>query len=173
MRRTTMNDYIKMLKTANENNAALEQELANSKESVKRNAVRVVERDEHIAELQEEQVDDYLEASTYALSLFNAHYKNRPDAVPLELCDTTRGVVTQIDNMVTGVIAELEKKLPAPMGLWVTSKDLKIWKLEQQAKSCDWIYSNVPDLSNGNYIKIKNRSAVLTNQAKALKEPKL
>jgi hypothetical protein len=64
-----------------------------------------------IAELEEEQVDDYLEASTYAISLFNAHYKNKADAVPIELCDTTRGVVTQIDNMVTGVIAELEKEL--------------------------------------------------------------
>ena len=42
--------------------------------------------------------------------------------------------------------------------------------LEQDANACDWIYSNVPDLSNGNYIKIKNRSAELRKKAKALKE---
>jgi hypothetical protein len=46
---------------------------------------------------------------------------------------------------------------------------LPIRDLEQQAKECDWIYSNVPDLSNGNYIKIKNRASWLLNQAEALK----
>ena len=63
-----------------------------------------------ITKLSEEKVYDYIEASTYATSLFNNHYKSKSDAVPLELCDTTRGIVTQIDNMVTGVIAELEKE---------------------------------------------------------------
>jgi hypothetical protein len=42
--------------------------------------------------------------------------------------------------------------------------------LEQQALACDWIYKNVPDLSNGNYMVIQNRSRQLRAEAKALKE---
>jgi hypothetical protein len=130
---------------------------------------------ERIAELEEEQVDDYLEASTYAISLFNAHYKNKADAVPIELCDTTRGVVTQIDNMVTGVIAELEKELPAPKGLWVTSKDLHVWQLEQEAKGVEDAandYSDNLDATMLYLADLDDRVIELRNQAKALKETK-
>jgi hypothetical protein len=64
-----------------------------------------------IAELEQVIENDYRESSTYALSIYNNYYKQRPDAVTFELCDTSAGVVTQIDNMVTGVITELEKQL--------------------------------------------------------------
>ena len=42
--------------------------------------------------------------------------------------------------------------------------------LEQQATACDWVYKNVPDLSNGNYMVIQNRARQLRNKAKALTE---
>jgi hypothetical protein len=134
----------------------------------------VVKLTDKIAELEEEQVDDYLEASTYAISLFNAHYKNKADAVPIELCDTTRGVVTQIDNMVTGVmldmaeeITELKKEPPAPRGLWVTSKDLHVWQLEQQAKGVEDYANKTGGLPA---MWMQSRIDELRNQAKALKE---
>jgi hypothetical protein len=111
-----------------------------------------------IAELEEEQVEDYLEASTYTISLFNAHYKNKADAVPIELCDTTRGVVTQIDNMVTGVIAELEKEkselkslLEKNLSTFINKKEegvllgipmFEAYQLEQQVKGVkDFVFS--------------------------------
>ena len=47
------------------------------------------------------------------------------------------------------------------------SRDIQ--DLEQQATACDWVYKNVPDLSNGNYMVIQNRARQLRNQAKALK----
>ena len=46
----------------------------------------------------------------------------------------------------------------------------KSHNLEQQALACDWIYKNVPDLSNGNYMVIQNRARQLRIKAKALKE---
>ena len=69
----------------------------------------IVELKKQVAELEQVIENDYRESSSYALSIYNNYYKQRPDAVTFELCDTSAGVVTQIDNMVTGVIAELEK----------------------------------------------------------------
>ena len=66
------------------------------------------EKDKRIAELEEERRDDYSEASTYATSLFNTYYKSKPDAVNFELCTSVAAIITQIDNMATGVISELE-----------------------------------------------------------------
>ena len=63
-----------------------------------------------ITELEDERSDDYSEASTYATSLFNTYYKNKSDAVDFELCTSVAAIITQIDNMATGVIAELEKE---------------------------------------------------------------
>jgi hypothetical protein len=144
-----------------------------------------------IAELEEEQVDDYLEASTYAISLFNAHYKNKADAVPIELCDTTRGVVTQIDNMVTGVIAELEKEketLTKHHGMWKDqwhelNNRLPIRDLEQQAKGLEdyvvrtmdnrYILHLDPELEQQSFLINLNATALrLHRQAEALKETK-
>ncbi len=43
------------------------------------------------------------ESENLALSLYNKHYADEPDAVPFELCDSPAGVITQIDNMVCGL----------------------------------------------------------------------
>ena len=78
------------------------------KPTIARDVKSAVER---IAELEKEREDDYGEASTYAMSLFNTYYKNKPDAVGFELCESVAAIITQIDNMATGVIAELEAAL--------------------------------------------------------------
>lgn len=82
-----------------------------------------------IAELEKEREDDYGEASTYAMSLFNTYYKNKPDAVGFELCESVAAIITQIDNMATGVIAELEKALKA------VKKDL-LMRAEEDSHGC-------------------------------------
>ena len=43
------------------------------------------------------------EAADLAMSIYNNEYKNKPKSVPIELCDTIEGIITQIDNMYTGV----------------------------------------------------------------------
>ncbi|WP_353175728.1 hypothetical protein [Delftia acidovorans] len=59
------------------------------------------------------------EASSLAMSLFQKHYSSDPDyasgAVKFGLCDDLRGVISQIDNMSTGLArAELEARKPLP-----------------------------------------------------------
>jgi hypothetical protein len=146
-----------------------------------------------IAELEEVQVDDYLEASTYALSLYNAHYKNKPDAVNFELCNSVAAVITQIDNMATGVIAELQKEnalLKQVEQIFNDSPDLtfvicqrlfqdefEAHNLEQQAKSIDSLVDKLMfyEFDNQNFISVDDSLAEfqeLRNQAKALKEGK-
>lgn len=73
------------------------------------NSAVIAQLNERIAELEEERRDDYSEASTYATSLFNTYYKNKPDAVDFELCTSVAAIITQIDNMATGVIADFER----------------------------------------------------------------
>lgn len=48
----------------------------------------------------------YKFASLLAMTLYENYYMKKPDAVAFELLDTTAGVVSQIDNMLTGVIDE-------------------------------------------------------------------
>ena len=49
------------------------------------------------------------EAEYLALTIYNKEYKDKPDAVPFELLDTVAGVITQIDNMYTGVRNERDQ----------------------------------------------------------------
>jgi|TARA_R110000851_G_scaffold119483_4_gene247325 hypothetical protein len=49
-------------------------------------------------------------------------------------------------------------------------KDRAIRDLEQQARACCWIYSNVLDLSHRNHVAIQYRNTELLNQAKALQD---
>lgn len=49
--------------------------------------------------------DEYREACSLAMSLFNKYYKE--DSV-IELLEDTAGVITQIDNMVAGLGMDLE-----------------------------------------------------------------
>ncbi len=48
-------------------------------------------------------------------------------------------------------------------------KDRAVRDLEQQARACCWIYSNVVDLSFRNHVAIQYRNTELLNQAKELK----
>ncbi|TQL83118.1 hypothetical protein [Delftia sp. HK171] len=62
------------------------------------------------------------EASSLAMSLFQKHYSSDPDyasgAVKFGLCDDLRGVISQIDNMSTGLArAELEACKPLPLSI--------------------------------------------------------
>ena len=101
-----------------------------------------------IVELEEERRDDYSEASTYATSLFNTYYKSKPDAVNFELCTSVAAIITQIDNMATGVISELEKELSDSQ----TQGDraLSVRDLRQQAKGVeDFFKSHKPRISMG------------------------
>ena len=119
------------------NNADDEQVLDRSLADIKR-----------IVELEEERRDDYSEASTYATSLFNTYYKSKPDAVNFELCTSVAAIITQIDNMATGVISELEKELSDSQ----TQGDraLSVRDLRQQAKGVeDFFKSHKPRISMG------------------------
>ena len=69
------------------------------------------------ARLRAEQAQAMSEASSLAMSLFQKHYSSDPDyasgAVKFGLCDELRGVISQIDNMSTGLTrAELEARKP-------------------------------------------------------------
>jgi hypothetical protein len=50
----------------------------------------------------------FREASSLATALFKKHFAHEPDyasgAVVWRLCDTTRGIISQIDNMVSGLV---------------------------------------------------------------------
>ena len=70
--------------------------------------------------LRAEQAQAMSEASSLAMSLFRKHYSSDPDyasgAVKFGLCDELRGVISQIDNMSTGLTrAELEARKPLPL----------------------------------------------------------
>jgi len=68
-------------------------------------------------------------------------------------------------------IAELEKEASNTNGLWVTSNDLQVWKLEQQASGIEVaVRLNLKSYSDPYVIKLMHRAAELRNQAKALKE---
>jgi len=69
--------------------------------------------------LRADQAQAMSEASSLAMSLFRKHYSSDPDyasgAVKFGLCDDLRGVISQIDNMSTGLArAELEARKPLP-----------------------------------------------------------
>lgn len=70
--------------------------------------------------LRADQAQAMSEASSLAMSLFRKHYSSDPDyasgAVKFGLCDDLRGVISQIDNMSTGLArAELEARKPLPL----------------------------------------------------------
>ena len=68
-------------------------------------------------------------------------------------------------------IAELEKEASNTNGLWVTSNDLQVWKLEQQVCGIEVaVRLNLKSYSDPYVIKLMNRAAELRSQAKALKE---
>jgi predicted class III extradiol MEMO1 family dioxygenase len=74
-------------------------------------------------------------------------------------------------------IAELEKDVSNPKGLWVTSKDLQAWKLEQQANACDRIIEMATISKLHSPYMITRDSVIderddLRNQAESLKEDK-
>jgi tetrahydromethanopterin S-methyltransferase subunit B len=64
-----------------------------------------------IEEIEESVRVDHAIASDYAMALFNRYYKDIADSIPLELCSTSGGVVTQIDNMVAGVMLDMAEEI--------------------------------------------------------------
>jgi BRCT domain type II-containing protein len=64
---------------------------------------------ERIAGLEKERDDTLVEASKLAMSIYNRCYRDKSDAVSIDLLDSTLGVMTQIDNMVTGVLQERDE----------------------------------------------------------------
>lgn len=66
-----------------------------------------LDKDAEIAALKAEKEAAYSYASGLAITLFQKHYSNDPDyasgRVVWGLCDSTTGVLTQIDNMVSGL----------------------------------------------------------------------
>jgi hypothetical protein len=47
------------------------------------------------------------EAEDLANIMYKKYYANDTDAVPFELCDSVAGVITQIDNMVAGLVRSI------------------------------------------------------------------
>ena len=70
-------------------------------------------------------------------------------------------------------IVELEKEVSSPQGLWVTSQDLQVWKLRQQAKAL-FDFEVDEDIGSVAYDQVTksltDKSHELRMQAKALKE---
>jgi hypothetical protein len=66
---------------------------------------------DRITELEESVRVDHAIASDYAMALFNLYYKDIADSIPLELCSTSGGVVTQVDNMVAGVMLDMAEEI--------------------------------------------------------------
>jgi hypothetical protein len=64
-----------------------------------------------IEEIEESVRVDHAIASDYAMALFNRYYKDIADSIPLALCSTSGGVVTQIDNMVAGVMLDMAEEI--------------------------------------------------------------
>ncbi len=64
---------------------------------------------ERIAGLEKERDDTLVEASKLAMSIYNRCYRDKSDAVSIDLLDSTLGVMTQIDNMVAGVLQERDE----------------------------------------------------------------
>ena len=76
-------------------------------------------------ELREEQRLCMLEASGLANSMFKKHFSHErhyaSDEVVWGLCDSVRGVISQIDNMASGLVrpeAQLSARQAAPDGQW-------------------------------------------------------
>ena len=60
-----------------------------------------------VAAMEAENTDSKREAESLAMALWRRHYREiSPD---FELCDSTAGVITQIDNMSAGLSAKAEK----------------------------------------------------------------
>jgi hypothetical protein len=153
-------------------------------------------KDDEIADLEEVQGEDYLEASDFALSLYNKYYKSKPDAVNFELFDSVAAVITQIDNMVTGVIQDKDAKiaklkksdvkwldLVVKLGENAVEMESKIAELKEQLEAAmtfnvDVVrcLSRIAVVENHNevpaYIDMSRRciKTIEAKQAKALKE---
>jgi hypothetical protein len=155
---------------------------------------------DRITELEESVRVDHAIASDYAMALFNLYYKDIADSIPLELCSTSGGVVTQIDNMVAGVmldmaeeISELEKEQgelniqievlkhsdAEYYGLYSEllfspnepPESLEAHNLEQQAKGLiDYAEALYMNIKRGKYHQIMMAAGRLQIKAKALKE---
>lgn len=61
----------------------------------------ILNADKHIKELEQQLEETYNEARRLALSLWRLHYAD--ESPNFELCDTTAGIISQIDNMVSGL----------------------------------------------------------------------
>lgn len=75
-----------------------------------------------VDELTAENADSKREAESLAMALWRRHYQETsPD---FELCDTTAGVITQIDNMTAGVIQNNENQCAVIISLQAKIEEL-------------------------------------------------
>lgn len=75
-----------------------------------------------VEELTAENADSKREAESLAMALWRRHYQETsPD---FELCDTTAGVITQIDNMTAGVIQNNENQCAVIISLQAKIEEL-------------------------------------------------
>ena len=89
-----------------------------------------------IIELTADNANSKREAESLAMSLWRRHYQDvSPD---FELCDTTAGVITQIDNMVAGVIQNNENQCAV-----ITSLQAKVEKLTSAIQK--WLDGDYPN----------------------------
>ena len=103
----------------------------------------------------------------------------------LEICliaaeareSSQKNIIAGLDNYIEGLEKELflerQDSESAASRSAEIEKERDIRDLEQQADACHWIYKNVPDLSNRNYIAIQEKSRELRIEAEALKADKL
>ena len=138
--------------------------------------------DEYIAELEAkvecltaDNANSKREAESLAMSLWRRHYQDvSPD---FELCDTTAGVITQIDNMVAGVVQNNEKLLSFQCEV-ITSLQAKVKELtaaEDVAIWGEYTQGTITDLQakvDEQEKEIEKQAAViaLMNKHPALKE---
>jgi hypothetical protein len=101
--------------------------------------------------------------------------QNRIDELELQLKQTVENAISQA-SVLHDRIDALEAEVSAPKGWWVTSNDLHIWQLEQQAKGIEDAVNKLQQpVTPSAAVRIINRdllefAGVLRNKAKALKE---
>ena len=63
-----------------------------------------------VEKLEKQLEDAKREAESLALALYKQHYSTDPSRVEFELCDSPAGVISQIDNMVCGLVHKSDER---------------------------------------------------------------
>ena len=101
MREDPEGDWVKF-EEAEQRIKELESDLGNTERCEEAQIQRADKAELHIAELEDSLAAAKREAENLANTLYKNHYKK--DSPRFELCDSVAGVISQLDNMTTGLV---------------------------------------------------------------------